>query len=201
MTPRDEVIYDPDWQQKYSKLIVSAQEAVAGIQPGERVFIGTGCAQPQELVRALAARSHELADIEIIHWLTAGAAPYAHKELARHFSVNSFFIAENVRDIIQKGLGDYTPIFLSDIPRLVNTGQLPIDAALLPVGLPDERGMCSLGVSVDIVKCAAGRLWGSWVPASLQKGRQTTGIRAGIPKKCQGWQARERRGPAGFRRE
>ena len=32
---------------------------------------------------------------------------------------------------------------------------MPIDVALIQVSTPDERGMCSLGVSVDIVKCAA----------------------------------------------
>ena len=60
-----------------------------------------------------------------------------------------------MRDIIQEGLGDYTPIFLSDIPRLFASGQLPLDVALIQVTPPDERGMCSLGVSVDIVKSAA----------------------------------------------
>ncbi|MCY3024418.1 MAG: GNAT family N-acetyltransferase [Planctomycetota bacterium] len=149
------ITYDPQWQQKYQGFIATAAEAAAQIKPGQRVFIGTGCAQPLELVRALAARAGELADIEILHLLTFGDAPYAYKELAAHFSVNSFFIAENVRDIIQKGLGDYTPIMLSDIPRLFSSGQLPLDAALIQVTPPDERGMCSLGISVDIVKSAA----------------------------------------------
>jgi acyl-CoA hydrolase/GNAT superfamily N-acetyltransferase len=71
------------------------------------------------------------------------------------FRVNSFFIAQNVRALIQEGLGDYTPIFLSDIPRLFNSGQIPIDVALIQVTPPDEQGRCSLGVSVDIVKSAA----------------------------------------------
>ena len=118
------------------------------------MFVGTGCAQP-ELVRALVARAAELADTEIVHLLTLGDAPYARSELAGYFRVNTFFIAENVRDIIQEGLGDYTPIFLSDIPRLFSSGQLPLDVALIQVTPPDERGMCSLGISVDIVKSAA----------------------------------------------
>ena len=116
--------YDPDWQERHSELVVTADEAVAHVQPGHRVFIGTGCAQPQELVRALVGRSRDLTDTEIVHLLTLGDAPYADQDLAAHFSVNSFFIAPNVRDVIQEGLGDYTPIFLSDIPRLFNSGQL-----------------------------------------------------------------------------
>ena len=155
MTEHRGLSYDPEWQDTYRDMIASPEQAVSHIRPGQRVFIGTGCAQPQELVRALTARSGKLADTEIVHLLTLGGAPYAHKELAVHFRVNSFFIAENVRDIIQEGLGDYTPIFLSDIPRLFSSGQLPLDAALIQVTPPDERGMCSLGISVDIVKSAA----------------------------------------------
>jgi len=147
--------YDVNWQEKYSSMVATAEQAVRQIQPGQRVFIGTGCGQPVELVRALAGRGGELADTEIVHLLTLGEAPYAHEQLADNFRVNSFFIAENVREVIQEGLGDYTPIFLSDIPRLFSSGQLPLDVALIQVTPPDERGMCSLGVSVDIVRSAA----------------------------------------------
>jgi acyl-CoA hydrolase/GNAT superfamily N-acetyltransferase len=147
--------YDPGWKEKYKSTTTTAAEAVKKIRPGQRVFIGTGCAEPLELVSALTKRAYELPDTEILHLLTFGEAPYAHKELAQFFRVNSFFIAENVRGIIQEGLGDYTPIHLSDVPRLFNSGQLPLDVALIHVTPPDEQGMCSLGVSVDIVKSAA----------------------------------------------
>ena len=144
-----------DWQQEYAELVMTADQAVRRLEPGQRVFIGTGCAEPLELVRALTRRSKELSDTEIVHLLTFGEAPYAHEELTKYFRINSFFIAENVREIIQEGLGDYTPIFLSDIPRLFKSGQLPLDVALIQVTPPNSRGMCSLGVSVDIVRSAA----------------------------------------------
>jgi len=148
------VTYDPAWKEKYKSSIATAAEAVKRVRPGQRIFIGTGAAEPLELVSALTKRAYELPDTEIVHLMTFGEAPYAHKEMAHYFRVNSFFIAENVRGIIQEGLGDYTPIHLSDIPRLFNSGQLPLDVALIQVTQPDSRGMCSLGVSVDIVKSA-----------------------------------------------
>lgn len=147
--------YDPDWQETYRSTVVTAEQAVARIRPGQRVFIGTGCGEPLELVRALTRRAYDLPDTEILHLLTFGEAPYAHRELAQFFRTNSFFIAENVRGIIQEGLGDYTPIHLSDIPRLLRSGRLPLDAALIQVSPPDAQGLCSLGVSVDIVRTAA----------------------------------------------
>lgn len=147
--------HDPNWQDEYADMLATPEEAVASIHPGQRVFVGTGCAQPTVLLEALAARAHKLPDTEIVHLLTLGDAPYADKTLAHYFRVNSFFIAENVRDTIQEGLGDYTPVHLSDIPRLFSSGQLPLDVALIQVTPPDRRGMCSLGISVDVVRSAA----------------------------------------------
>jgi acyl-CoA hydrolase/GNAT superfamily N-acetyltransferase len=146
--------FDPNWREKFKAQILSAEEAVARIRPGQRVFVGTGCGEPLLLVRALAKRAAELPDTEIVHLLTFGEAPYAHREMTQFFRVNSFFIAENVRHIIQEGLGDYTPIHLSDIPRLFESGRLPLDVALIQITPPDADGLCSLGVSVDIVKKA-----------------------------------------------
>jgi acyl-CoA hydrolase/GNAT superfamily N-acetyltransferase len=45
---------------------------------------------------------------------------------------------------------DYVPISLEEIPRLLTSGRLPIDVALLQVSAPDARGFVSLGVSVDL---------------------------------------------------
>jgi len=139
---------------QYHSVVASASQAVARIRPGQRVFIGTACGQPQVLVDALLDRADQLDDIEIVHLITLGEPAYRHAELARHFHLNSFFIAGDV-DQTPRLLGDYTPIFLSDIPRLFYSGQLSLDVALIQVTEPNPYGMCSLGVSVDITKSAA----------------------------------------------
>src|SRR6187401_1318804 len=95
--------YDPAWKEKYRSSIATADEAVKRIRPGQRIFIGTGASEPRELVEALTKRASELPDSVILHLLTYGDAPYAKRELAPYFRVNSFFIADNVRDVIQEG--------------------------------------------------------------------------------------------------
>lgn len=155
MSNKTEITFDPEWQNKYSDMIATPEAAVSRIAPGQRIFVGTGCGEPEALVKALTARSRELVDTEIVHLLTSGDASYAKRELSGQFRVNSFFISSNVRDVIQEGVGDYTPIFLSDIPKLFSSGQLPLDVALIHVSPPDMQGMCSLGISVDIVNSAA----------------------------------------------
>jgi len=83
-----------------------------------------------------------------------GSAPYADEKFREKFKMNSFFVADNVRDALDRGIGDYTPIFLSEIPEEFESGRIPIDVALISVTEPDVNGLCSLGVSVDIVKSA-----------------------------------------------
>ena len=143
-----------DWQEKYKDKIGAASTAMKFIRSGNSVFIGTGCGQPQHLVNTLVERSSGIRDAHIVHLLTMGTAPYADEKFREKFKMNTFFIADNVRGALERGIGDYTPIFLSDIPRQFETGRIPIDVALISVAPPDVNGLCSLGVSVDIVKSA-----------------------------------------------
>ena len=144
-----------DWKQRYQDKVGTAPAAMKLVKSGNSIFIGTGCAQPQHLVNALVEYSSKIYDAHIIHLLTMGTAPYADEKFHEKFKMNSFFIAENVRDAFAKGIGDYTPIFLSEIPLEFETGRIPIDVALISVTPPDVNGLCSLGVSIDIVKSAA----------------------------------------------
>jgi len=146
---------DFDWKDKYTDLLGTAFQAIKQIRPGDNVFIGTGCAQPQHLVNALVEHSGHIHDAHIIHLLTMGSAPYTEDKFSEKFKMNSFFIAENVRHVLDKGIGDYTPMFLSDIPAEFSSGRIPLDVALISVTPPDVNGLCSLGISVDIVKSAA----------------------------------------------
>lgn len=138
-----------DWKSK----LVKPEEAIKVVKSGYRVFIGSACATPQSLVRALTQINAE--DVEIAHILTLGVAPYAQEELAGKFRANAFFISGNVRQAVWEGRADYTPVFLSEIPELFRSGHVPIDVALIQVSLPDEHGFCSYGISVDITKPAS----------------------------------------------
>ncbi|HEV2320527.1 MAG TPA: acetyl-CoA hydrolase/transferase C-terminal domain-containing protein [Verrucomicrobiae bacterium] len=133
---------------------MTADEALAHLRSGMRVFVGSGCAAPQKLVSALTRRGREVFDVEIVHILTFGMAEYASRELLANFRHNAFFIGPNVRDAVNEGVADYTPIFLSDVPALFRQKQIRLDVALVQVSPPDAHGFCSYGVSVDVVKAA-----------------------------------------------
>ena len=139
-----------------SKKISALSEILSRLPRHSRIFIGSGCSEPQELVRQLVVSATHFADAEIIHLLTAGSSEYVDARYASSFRHNAFFIGPNVRQAVTEGAADYTPIFLSELPALFTSGSLPLDLALIQVSPPDERGYCSLGISVDAIKAAAG---------------------------------------------
>ena len=133
-------------------------EVFGNIRPGNRIFIGTGCGEPQYLVRSLIeyVESHPKAlfDTEVFQVFPLGAAPYMSERYESHFRHDSFFIGEGKGDALHAGIADYTPIHLFQVPEMISRGLLPIDVVLIQTSPPDADGYLSLGVSVDIVKAA-----------------------------------------------
>ena len=144
-----------DWKARYREKVRSPNAAIAVIESGDHIFLGSGAAEPQELVKALVDRAQQVFGAEIVHILTLGIAPYVQPEWGENFRHNALFIGPNVRQAIAEGRADYTPIFLGEIPRLFETGRIALDIALIQVSPPDAHGYCSYGVSTDIVKPAA----------------------------------------------
>ena len=143
------------WELDYKKKLRTADEALLCVKSGMRVYIQPGCAEPETLVEALMRRGPFVEDVEIVHMMTMGAAPYVAPEMAGHFRHNAMFIGGNVRQAINDGRADYTPIYLSEIEGLFESGAMPIDVALLELSPPDSHGFCSFGVGVDTSLTAA----------------------------------------------
>ncbi len=137
---------------------VSAAQAVQHIKSGDRVFVQGQAATPTVLLEALTARADELRNIETVHLHLEGTAPHAQANVSHAFRPNALFVGPNLRAAVAEGRADYTPIFLSEIPRLFRAGVLPLDVALVHVSPPDSHGYVSLGTSVDTtvaaVECA-----------------------------------------------
>ncbi|MBI5442355.1 MAG: GNAT family N-acetyltransferase [Deltaproteobacteria bacterium] len=145
---------DPNWKSRYAPKVMSLDKALAKIPRGARIFIGSACGEPQNLVQGLAQRGVNLGDSEILHILTLGVAPYTEEKFSRQFRHNAFFIGDNTRRAVAEGRADYTPVYLSELPDLFRSRRVRLDAALVQVSPPDPHGFVSLGVSVDVTKAA-----------------------------------------------
>ena len=144
-----------DWPQTYRSRVTTAEEAVKCIRSGDRVWIHAGCNNPEELVRAMVGRADELRDVEVTHLMTFGYAEHTNPRHAASFRHRALFAGSNTRAAINEGRADYVPVFLSEIPRLIERGIQKVDVALIHVSPPDEHGFCSYGVGVECTKAAA----------------------------------------------
>ncbi|MCR9226473.1 MAG: 4-hydroxybutyrate CoA-transferase [Flavobacteriaceae bacterium] len=130
--------------------ITSAEEAVGIVKSGDRVFFQGAAMTPNELIDALCERHNELKEVEIISIHTEGDAKYTRAPYCEAFTLNACFVGGNVRPFVNTYMGDYIPVFLSEIPWLFADEYLPLDVAFVQVSPPDKHGYCSLGVSVDV---------------------------------------------------
>jgi acyl-CoA hydrolase len=145
----------PRWQQKLPKdKIVTTQDALTSINNGCRVFLGTGCGEPQHLIHAMVADGGNQ-DIMIYQMFSHTLAQYIDDPaFVKRFSLKLFFISEPMRKAVFEGKIDYLPTYLSQIPSLFASHRIGLDVALIQVSPPDQFGYCSLGVSVDITRSA-----------------------------------------------
>ena len=147
-----------EFKKIYPEKFASEVEIFSHIHAGDRIFIGTGCGEPQYLVSALVGyvKNHPKAffDAELIHVWTLGVAPYTDEKLQENFRLDSFFVGDSTRNSVNRGAADYTPVFLSSVPDLFRSELIPVDVALIQTSLPDKHGYLSLGISVDVVESA-----------------------------------------------
>lgn len=131
-----------------------ASEEVEVIKSGDRVFVHGSAATPTHLLKALFARKDTLRNVELVSITTLGKDLFDQPDFGDSFFINSLFVSDNVREIVNSKHGDYVPVFLSEIHLLFEKGILPLDVALVHVSPPDKHGFCSLGTSVDVARCA-----------------------------------------------
>ena len=143
---------DQNWRNKWKEKEITAKEAISKIIPGNRVFIHSACSEPQALTTELIRASEQLIDTEIIHFLTIFPEKYFTDKAEDLFRHNAFFIGKTLREEINRGQADYTPILASEIPSLFLSGRKNCDVALIQVTPPDRYGFCSFGINVDMAK-------------------------------------------------
>jgi acyl-CoA hydrolase len=94
------------WEMDYKRKLKRVDDALQCVKSGMRVYIQPGCAEPETLIEALMRRAPELFDVEIVHMMTLGCAPYVAPDMAPHFRHNAVFIGANVHEAINDGRAD-----------------------------------------------------------------------------------------------
>ena len=146
------------WADNYVKKQKTAMEAMKFIRPGQRVFIGSSCGEPQALVRCLSEASMHLTGLEVVRLMSLETTPLsliANKTHDQSLNIRHIYLGSAKSNALSRNKRFITPINLSFVPRLFKSRRLPIHVALIQVGPPDDFGWMSLGISVDITQAAA----------------------------------------------
>ncbi|MGB7920277.1 MAG: GNAT family N-acetyltransferase [Desulfobacterales bacterium] len=135
--------------------MISPEEVIRKIKPGMSIFIGTGAAEPRTLVRTLMnSTAGNLNDLELIQLVSFGDAISLGKLRSQQYRLKTFFSGWVSQDAIREGRVDLIPSRFAWIPDLIESGQIPVQAAFVQITPPDKNGNCSLGVAVDAARQA-----------------------------------------------
>ncbi len=143
------------WQAKYKSKIVTADEAVKNICSDQKIYLSGNCSVPEQLIGALVTYGDQVSNVNIYQPLTVTGSDYVSPQLNGHLRVNSLFISPNVRQAVNEGRADYTPVLLSELPLLFKKDVLPLDIALVHLSPPDDHGFCTFGVEAGLTITAA----------------------------------------------
>ncbi len=142
------------WRQHYKDREIAIADLKEIIKPGSRIYIGSACSEPTVLTEPLVEEMWRYPDSQILHFFTQSNQKFFNEEnptLFRHISW-SIIGCPSMRYAVNNGKSDFTPIMLSEVPRLLHETRIPVDIALVQVSPPERNGFCSLGINVDINK-------------------------------------------------
>ncbi len=146
------------WADGYREKLRTAEEAVAMIRPGRRVYVGSACGEPQELVRALSEAASKVSGLEVVRMMsreTTSLSTIADKTRDYSLSIRTLYLGSARAEQIARHMRFITPVNMSEIPNLFLTRKMPLHVALVQVSPPDDFGWMSLGISVDVTLAAA----------------------------------------------
>ena len=146
------------WADTYLEKSVTAEKAISYIRSGQRVFIGSGCGEPQTLIQTLVEKTNNFSGLEIVRLLgreTASLTAIADRTKDTNLNIRSIYLGSTKVESIAKQQRFITPMNMSDVPMLFTTRKLPLNVALIQVSPPDDFGWMSLGISVDVTMAAA----------------------------------------------
>lgn len=133
-----------DWKEKYASKIVTADEAVAGVQSGDKIILGDWLGEPPALIRALVKRAPELRNVNIIHGISPGPGDHLKPEVAESFKHTAVFIGTTARKMMAEGRCEYIGgTCFHQWPKMLDSNELTDDHwAFIQLSEPDENGMC-----------------------------------------------------------
>ena len=146
------------WQTRYRDKLVSHDDALQVIQPGQTVVFGMNGNIPAGLCHALGKRLPSLPGLNLIGGGAMEPFPFHQGDAAASYTVQDVFLTAATRPAIQQRHVDFLPFTTALWPGDILDGSRPVDVFLTSVSPPDEHGYCNFGfmlwASADLAEAA-----------------------------------------------
>lgn len=141
-------------QDLYQSKRCTAADALDHLCDGDFIIVPTGVGEPPSLLTALSEQRRRFHDIKVGQVLAVRKFAYFDPETAEHVRHVSFFFGAASRAGGIAGSIDFIPSYFSEMPGLIQRGQMAADVVMAMVSPMDSHGYFSLSLGVDYTLAA-----------------------------------------------
>jgi len=141
----------------YQNKLVSAHEAIQQIRNGDFIIVPTGVGEPPHLLTALSEQRSRFHDVKVAQILALRKYGYLDPSTASHVRHVAMFYGPASRPGGQTGWIDFIPNYFSEIPRLIEQGNIGADVVLSMASAMDEHGYFALSLGTDYTMAAVAK--------------------------------------------
>lgn len=131
-----------------------AEDAIKLVKNGDFIIVPTGVGEPPTLLTALSDQRHRFTDVKVAQILAVRKYGYIDPETVNHVRHTAFFYGGATRAGGQAGWIDFIPAYFSELPSLIERGQIPADVVFSMASPMDEHGYFSLSLGADYTMAA-----------------------------------------------
>ncbi|NDP38272.1 MAG: acetyl-CoA hydrolase/transferase family protein [Rhodoferax sp.] len=142
---------------QYQSKLGSADDAISHVQNGDFIIVPTGVGEPPALLTALSEQRRRFRDVKVGQILAVRKFGYIDPETAEHVRHVAFFFGASTRPGGQSGWIDFIPSYFSEMPSLIERGQIPADVVFSMASPMDPHGYFSLSLGADYTMAAVAK--------------------------------------------
>jgi acyl-CoA hydrolase len=144
-------------QSQYLQRRTSAEQAIRLVRDGDFVIVPTGVGEPPTLLTALSEPRRDFHDVKVAQILALRKFGYIHPSTVDHVRHVALFYGAASRAGGQEGWIDFIPNCFSEIPSLIEGGQIGADVVLTMASPMDEHGYFAISLGADYTMAAVAK--------------------------------------------
>ena len=141
-------------QDLYQKKRGTVEDAIDQVKNGDFIIVPTGVGEPPALLTALSEQRRRFHGVKVGQILAVRKYGYIDPETVDHVRHVAFFYGGATRTGGQQGWIDFIPSYFSEMPSMIERGQIPADVVFSMASPMDQHGYFSLSLGADYTMAA-----------------------------------------------